>query len=1082
MRDLKLTPEVPSGRPRSEIDRMDAFYERLLVRAATFDELLSDDFEPLPGQKTETNLATDRLGAWCRSCASGDWSLFGRRLARDGLAFAEVLTRFATVRRKPSASLPSWLIDAAWILEALQSSGAAASSAGSAECAFENLFLPLVKQAGEVLWSSLGAQSLNNLTDSARACLCHSLLNDLSNLGAPAIYERFAAERKNRAQNIATAHYAQFCEGMRATGFQHLFEDKPVLLRLFAVVVRQWIETSRKFIQRLDGDLPAIRRELVSADDKIQVARIGGNCSDPHNGGFSVKIVTFTDGSRVVYKPKDVRAELVWRRLVERLNDACPPIELKTARTLMRDRYGWAEFVDHTGCADREGCKRYFRRAGAWLALFHCFAVNDMHQENIIAAGEHPVPIDLETILQSANASTAFPEPEAEAFYAATEKLANSVMMVGLLPVYGRSPENKVYAIGGLTADWSSKIKIKWEKINTDEMRPTRSKDISAINLNLPRVGGCYAKLDEHVDDVVSGFEDYARFLLGYRRDVKHGEIFEDFRGVPVRRIVRATRFYSMLLQRLTDHRSMGDGVIWSVQSDFIARLAEWEKDTDYFWPLLRSERSDLLAMNIPHFISPCDGNETSDAAGHTIRHDLDTGLALARTRFETFNEEEINWQVQVIRENMRTLSKSAIKAPVNITVRSTSSSGAAETTTSAALIKEADKIAEQLAARAIRRGPGAAWIGLDWLGDADIFQLVCLGSDLYNGTSGIGVFLAAHAAVTGNHASRDLARAGVAYLRKNLKSRDAARMARSMGVGGATGLGSIVYALTLMASYLRDDTLLADAHVAAQLITDDLIAADKQLDIIGGSAGAILCLLRLYRDGRSEAVLRRAVKCGEHVIAQSQVGQQGHRSWVGQGSGQRALNGMSHGAAGFAYALASLSSATGRDDFAQAAAGCIEFENSSFNAERANWPDLRGDAPAWPCQWCHGATGIGLARIGMARQAGMTTPAVKRDVQLALEGVQLARPAPIDTLCCGTLGSIEFFCEAANTLGRNDLHDLALQRLADVLVSAASHGDYRWNSGNGRFNLGLFRGCSGVGYTALRRVDDSIANILIWE
>ena len=48
-----------------------------------------------------------------------------------------------------------------------------------------------------------------------------------------------------------------------------------------------------------------------------------------------------------------------------------------------------------------DGCKRFFRRAGAWLALFHCFAASDMHQENMIAAGDHPVPIDLETILQA---------------------------------------------------------------------------------------------------------------------------------------------------------------------------------------------------------------------------------------------------------------------------------------------------------------------------------------------------------------------------------------------------------------------------------------------------------------------------------------------------------------------------------------------------------------------------------------------------------------------------------------------------------------------------------------------------------
>jgi lantibiotic modifying enzyme len=152
---------------------------------------------------------------------------------------------------------------------------------------------------------------------------------------------------------------------------------------------------------------------------------------------------------------------------------------------LVRDGYGWAEFIDHTGCADLESCRRYFRRAGAWLALFHCFAANDMHQENIIAVGDHPVPIDLETILQSSSEKDETPEPEAEAFDAATEKLANSVMMVGLLPTYGRSPENKIFAIGGLTADWSSKIKIKWSNINTDEMRPVRSKEVSGTNSNL---------------------------------------------------------------------------------------------------------------------------------------------------------------------------------------------------------------------------------------------------------------------------------------------------------------------------------------------------------------------------------------------------------------------------------------------------------------------------------------------------------------------------------------------------------------------------------------------------------------------
>jgi type 2 lantibiotic biosynthesis protein LanM len=360
------------------------------------------------------------------------------------------------------------------------------------------------------------------------------------------------------------------------------------------------------------------------------------------------------------------------------------------------------------------------------------------------------------------------------------------------------------------------------------------------------------------------------------------------------------------------------------------------------------------------------------------------------------------------------------------------------------------------------------------------VFQLVCLGPDLYNGVSGIALFLAAHAAVTGSKPSRELALAAVAHLRKSLKSRTAARFVRSLGVGGATGLGSIVYALAAMSKCLADAGLLADAHRAAALFTDELIAADKELDVIGGSAGAILGLLRLYRDSGSANVLTRATKCGEHLLAQSRPGPDGRRCWVGQGLGPQALNGMSHGAAGFAYALAALSAATGRGEFAQAASECIAFENSNYDADRKNWPDLRGGgAPSWPCQWCHGASGIGLARLAMSRQGG---PDLTLDIRNAVEGVKRGLPGVVDTLCCGTLGSVEFLCEAGDALGRNDLRDLAARQLLAVLQTAASKGDYRWNSGQRRFNLGLFRGLAGVGYTLLRQADASLPNILIWE
>ena len=76
------------------------------------------------------------------------------------------------------------------------------------------------------------------------------------------------------AQHNGTSRYDQFVADMKAGGFRRLFEDKPVLLRLFATITRQWIETSRELVLRLDADLAAIRRDILHSGNASRVAEI----------------------------------------------------------------------------------------------------------------------------------------------------------------------------------------------------------------------------------------------------------------------------------------------------------------------------------------------------------------------------------------------------------------------------------------------------------------------------------------------------------------------------------------------------------------------------------------------------------------------------------------------------------------------------------------------------------------------------------------------------------------------------------------------------------------------------------------
>lgn len=1090
---------------------MDPFFEQFAVRAATIDELLSDNFEVLLGQKAQAEGAARRLSSWCLSSASGDWKLFSRRLARDGLALDETLSRLASVRRKPNVPLPQWVCDAQWIDSALKNPANEVTikrlhAVGEPQ-AFEHLLAPIIEYAEKFLWQDIPDNTAKDLR--ANASLSYWLSERLSRLCAPAFYNCFVSSRVREAANeeghssvgamAPTSRYDRFVAEMRQGGLRHLFETKPVLLRLVASITRQWIEATKEFLTRLHVDLPSIRQQFLhtSAD----IVHVVDGLGDFHNFGRSVRLVRFSDGAKILYKPKDLNVDALWFSLVEELNACDTPIDLKAARVLPKEGYGWSEFIDHADCSDRDGFHRFFRRAGAWLCLFHLFGVTDMHEENMIAAGEHPVAVDLEMILQAAiTGDQALVAPERHAFELASRTIADSVMNTGLLPAYARTPENAVYSHSGLNNPQNDLRHRFWENVNTDSMRAIEIRKSDTGLSNMPRFNGQEALFGDFIDDVVAGYQEYAEFLLRYR--TSHAKsLFDDFVGLTVRRILRPTRFYSLLLERLKDHRNMADGAIWSAHLDFMARLMDWDQPTDPLWPILRAERLSLADLNIPHFISPVDRDQITDKSSVAVSNGSQPGLHRAQGRFVKFDKDEIAWQSDVIRLSTKTVTRSGRARDTTNECTSFVELPTIETSWTEAILERALLISRELAKLAIRSGPSAAWIGLDWLGDSEVCQLSPLGADLYNGAPGISIFLAAHAKVTGNEDSRQLALAGVSCLRHDLGSRSGARFARMLGTGGSIGLGSVIYALTVLSELLNEKELLADALSASSLFTSDLITADQRFDVMEGSAGGMLGLLKLYRATGDYDVLARAARCGDHLLNQRYSGAERKNTWVEWSSKQQLLNGMSHGAAGFAYALAALALATGRSEFGQTAQECINAENQTFSTARSNWPDLRtpdgGAEPFWPCQWCHGACGIGMARMGILKQATadphMTTvglgsigrDGLLADIRRAAVCAKRAWPYPIDSLCCGSLGNIELLNETARFCIDDEIEDLrdeALRRTVAIIKAADLRGDYLWVVGNKRFNLGLFRGLAGVGYTLLRLLDRELPNLLIWE
>src|SRR4029450_1101509 len=114
-------------------------------------------------------------------------------------------------------------------------------------------------------------------------------------------------------------------------------------------------------------------------------------------------------------------------------------------------------------------------------------------------------------------------------------------------------------------------------------------------------------------------------------------------------------------------------------------------------------------------------------------------------------------------------------------------------------------------------------------------------------------------------------------------------------------------------------------------------------------------------------------MQCGDRLIARAQAMEHGI-GWGTLSVPTKPLAGVSHGAARIAWALLELPALTGEERFQAAAVAAIAYERTLFSPDMGNWRDLRElevlrrAAPSaqdvFVTLWCHGAPGIGLARL----------------------------------------------------------------------------------------------------------------------
>jgi hypothetical protein len=371
----------------------------------------------------------------------------------------------------------------------------------------------------------------------------------------------------------------------------------------------------------------------------------------------------------------------------------------------------------------------------------------------------------------------------------------------------------------------------------------------------------------------------------------------------------------------------------------------------------------------------------------------------------------------------------------------------------------------------------------------------------VYEGTSGMAMFLAELAAISGDE---QLARTALGAVEFGLAEGETAA---DNSYGYHSGRVGIAYAAVRVGERLNRPELFPRAEALLRPLAGNE-TRDMGMDVIAGGGGGIPALLAMA--GRVDAELATGIarRLGDHLISIASRDPEG-LSWATMRSSSiRNLNGYAHGAAGIGHGLLELYAATGEGQYRYAAEQAFLYERHFFSPAESNWPDLRhtelgeyqfegrmdelrdrqrsgnGLAPQPPrymAAWCHGAPGIGFSRLRAYQLLG--DPLYLDEARASFVNVEQSIADELGmnySLCHGRGGNAETLVEGARILGEPALLGPA-QAIALSGIERYENAGVPWPCGTmgAVSDPGLLLGESGIGMFLLRLARPEVPSVL---
>jgi type 2 lantibiotic biosynthesis protein LanM len=889
--------------------------------------------------------------------------------------------------------------------------------------------------------------------------------------------------------------FAAWCRRHLADGLTQLLGRFPVLGRLIATSCAQWRTNFVKLIQRLAHDRPLLSAHFGIPQQALLMNAEWG-LSDPHRGGQSVVILDFQcelGPRRLVYKPKNLRMEQGFQQVMGQLGIWLADPAWRSLEVLpCGSAYGYTSHVAYQPCAGTD-LAGFYRNAGRLLALLHLLGATDAHFENLIACGCSLHLIDAETLFQGRMLDRA----QVDLTEATRENvLESSVLRVGMLPCWSPGADaqraSDITALGVNAVPGAQRVP-GWLHINSDDMVLTQVPAAPRQAPSLPVAQGVDNPLELHEDALQTGFAEVYRLAMqpGYQQCLLAA--VTGFSGAARRVVLRATRVYVTVQQDALRAPAVAHANRRAFALEKLARQRLLAANQGPAWTVFIAELFDMEQLDVPYFEHHLGSLDVIASTGIIPGLLLSDGLDDALQRIGRLSQTDLAWQQRLIRAAIHArfqhpghgLEPSAPGADDPPTADTSTTSIAAM----------ADQLCQDLAESAFDDGLGqVSWLTCSHWDDTDQVMLGLIGDGLYDGRAGVAVFQSLMAGYKGSVTLAANAHATLTPVLARINATDdytRLRYLRDAGLGWR-GLGGLLRLFILVIRRpMPGDVMLLQYPTFERLLAQisvELISKDQSRDLMSGVAGLIGPVARLHRQTPS-AFLSNILRIAARHLTTAQ-GAAGGWCLAGQ---KKPLTGLSHGASGMGLALLEAGAALNDDALIASGARAFCYEQDVFDGAVGNWPDFRTHPPGkslgprFMVSWCHGAPGIGLARMRALQLLPTHRDAEvwREDLHRAMTTTMHTTPGVMDHLCCGSLGCAAVLRIVGRWAGEPAWVSSASELTHRVVARAQARGSFMLPSqeaGTGQSSTpGLMTGIAGIGlHLASMVMEDDLADLLV--